>query len=149
MAVQHLQQVVYLQGRMRGGDKYTIRGTISAATTIANTNNVSLTIHNTNISGMTTMTVVVPRPTNFTYKIGDTYTGQMKLTNLIAAPGAIVSTQVGNRLPLTSALTINSANTSYTRNGSGGTITAITREAVYQHDGKTVSSVAVNTKSGV
>ena len=136
-------------GTYAWGDKYTIRGTISAATTIANTNNVSLTIHNTNISGMTTMTVVVPRPTNFTYKIGDTYTGQMKLTNLIAAPGAIVSTQDGNRLPLTSALTINSANTSYTRNGSGGTITAITREAVYQHDGKTVSSVAVNTKSGV
>ena len=99
------------------------------------------------------MTVTVPRPTSFTYSIGDKYTGQMQIGEIKAAAGAVVTTVDGNRAELPAAaapLTVTSATQKYKHLGSAadGNIISVTRESTYEYGGRTVSSVVLNTKSG-
>ena len=139
------------------GDSYTISGTIKTAQTQAGPPpTVKLTLDtDNNINKGHTVEVVVPNPASFTYKQGDKYTGQLKISKITARGtandgGATVTTADGNRAQLTSNLTVASATQSYPHTGSAadGKITAITRESTYTYGGKTVSSVTLNTKTG-
>ncbi|EKU70645.1 flagellar hook-basal body complex protein [Selenomonas sp. F0473] len=134
------------------GDTYNISGSITAATTIAGTPpTVKLTLDtDNNINPGSTVDVVVPNPTSFTYKVGDKYTGQLKIKKVTGHSGATVTTADGNKAELTGTLAVTSATQSYSHTGSAtdGTITAITRESSYEFGGKTVSSISLNTKSG-
>ena len=134
------------------GDMYNISGSITAATTVAGTPpTVKLTLDtDNNINPGSTVEVVVPNPTSFTYKVGDKYTGQLKVSKVTGNTGATVTTADGNKAELTSALAVTSATQTYAHTGSAadGLITAITRESTYTYGGKTVSSVTLNTKTG-
>jgi len=134
------------------GDMYAISGTIKTATTVAGTPpTVKLTLDtDNNINPGSTVDVVVPNPTSFTYKVGDKYTGQLKVSKVTGNTGATVTTADGNKAELTSALAVTSATQTYAHTGSAadGTIKAITRESTYTYGGKTVSSVTLNTKTG-
>ena len=134
------------------GDAYNISGKITAIRSIANSSDVELDLGPDNtITPGTPVTITVPKPTSFTYKVGDTYTGQLKITSLTPQTGATVTTADGNSAVLSGAIpAITSSATTYQHNAnaSDGTITAITRESTYEYGGKTVSTIALNTKSG-
>ena len=134
------------------GDAYNISGKITAIRSIANSSDVELDLGPDNtISPGTAVTVTVPKPTSFTYKKGDTYTGQLKITSLTPQAGATVTTADGNSAVLsapTPAITSSAATYTHNANALDGTITAITRESTYEYGGKTVSTIALNTKSG-
>ena len=135
------------------GDAYNISGKITAIRSIANSSDVELDLGPDNtISPGTAVTVTVPKPTSFTYKVGDTYTGQLKITSLTPQQGATVTTADGNSAVLstamTTAITSSAATYQHDASPSDGTITAITRESTYEYGGKTVSTIALNTKSG-
>lgn len=135
------------------GDAYNISGKITAIRSIANSSDVELDLGPDNtISPGTAVTVTVPKPTSFTYKKGDTYTGQLKITSLTPQGGATVTTADGNSAVLstamTTAITSSAATYQHDASPSDGTITAITRESTYEYGGKTVSTIALNTKSG-
>ena len=141
-------------GTYKFGDVYNISGTIDAVAVTSPTD-VTLTLNATdnNITPGTAVTVTVPRPTSFTYSIGDKYTGQMQIDEIKAAAEAVVTTADGNRAELPAAaapLTVTSATQKYKHLGSAadGTITSVTRESTYEYGGRTVSSVVLNTKSG-
>ena len=135
------------------GDAYNISGKITGIVS-SPPSDVELTLDaNNTISPGTVVTVTVPKPTSFTYKIGDTYTGQLKITSLTPQAGATVTTADGNSAILSSALTpaITSAAATYAHTGGApgeGTITAITRESTYEYGGKKVSTISLNTKTG-
>ena len=136
------------------GDAYNISGKIKAIHSITGTSDVELELEadNTISPGATGIKVTVPKPTSFTYKIGDTYTGQLKITKLKPLAGATVTTADGNSAvlsaPMATAITSSSDEYEHTGNAADGNITAITRESTYEFGGKRVSSVALNTKSG-
>ena len=134
------------------GDAYNISGKITAIRSIANSSDVELDLGLDNtITPGTPVTITVPKPTSFTYKKGDTYTGQLKITSLTPQAGATVTTADGNSAVLsapTPAITSSAATYQHNANASDGTITAITRESTYEYGGKTVSTIALNTKSG-
>ncbi|WP_302948048.1 flagellar hook-basal body complex protein [uncultured Selenomonas sp.] len=140
-------------GTYKFGDVYNISGTITGIVASSPTD-VTLTLGaDNNITGVAGVTVTVPRPTSFTYSIGDKYTGQMQIDEIKAAAGAVVTTVDGNRaeLPAASApLTVTSATQKYKHLGStaDGNIISVTRESTYEYGGRTVSSVVLNTKSG-
>jgi len=141
-------------GTYKFGDVYNISGTIDAVAVTSPTD-VTLTLNATdnNITPGTAVTVTVPRPTSFTYSIGDKYTGQMQIDEIKAAAEAVVTTADGNRAELPAAaapLTVTSATQKYKHLGSAadGNITSVTRESTYEYGGRTVSSVVLNTKSG-
>ena len=140
-------------GTYKCGDVYNISGTITGIVASSPTD-VTLTLGaDNNITGVAGVTVTVPRPTSFTYSIGDKYTGQMQIDEIKAAAGAVVTTVDGNRaeLPAASApLTVTSATQKYKHLGStaDGNIISVTRESTYEYGGRTVSSVVLNTKSG-
>ena len=146
-------------GTFAYGDTYTISGTIDDAQIQAGPPpTVKLKLIDTNFK-TGTVEVVVPNPTTFTYKKGDKYTGQLKISKITAKPGATVTTADGNRAKITTSTTPNpfevtSETQTYTHQGSfeGTTddkkINAITRESTYTYGGKTVSSVTLNTKTG-
>ena len=135
------------------GDAYNISGKITGIVS-SPPSDVKLTLdsHNT-IKPGSVVTVTVPKPTSFTYKIGDTYTGQLKITSLTPQAGATVTTADGNSAVLAAAMTtpITSAAATYQHDGGSaneGTITAITRESTYEYGGKKVSTISLNTKTG-
>ena len=146
------------------GDTYNISGSITAATSVAGTSNVDLTLGtDNNITPGTAIIVRVPRPTTFTYAIGDKYTGQLKISEIDAHTGAIVTTEDGNNLPVNAVtigaitpapasgnLEITAARQTYSRfaDTTDEVIQSITRESLYEFGGRTVSSVVLNTKSG-
>ena len=141
-------------GTYKFGDVYNISGTIDAVA-VTSPMDVTLTLNATdnNITPGTAVTVTVPRPTSFTYSIGDKYTGQMQIDEIKAAAEAVVTTADGNRAELPAAaapLTVTSATQKYKHLGSAadGNITSVTRESTYEYGGRTVSSVVLNTKSG-
>ena len=133
------------------GDVFNISGKITNVVS-SPPSDVTLTLDaNNTITPGTPVTIKVPNPTSFTYAVGDTYTGQLKVTSLTPQAGATVTTADGNSAKLSAALpAITSASTPYSHTGSAadGTIKSITRESTYQHGGKKVSSVVLNTKSG-
>ena len=137
------------------GGAYNISGKIMKIKSIANSSDVELELGSDNtIKPGTPVKVTVPKPTSFTYKVGDTYTGQLKITKLTPKAGATVTTADGNSAVLNAANLpgdISSPDTEYTHQGNlatDGKITAITRESTYEYGGKTVSTIALNTKSG-
>ena len=134
------------------GDAYNISGKITAIRSIANSSDVELDLGLDNtITPGTAVTITVPKPTSFTYKVGDTYTGQLKITSLTPQANATVTTADGNSAVLsapTPAITSSAATYTHNANTLDGTITAITRESTYEYGGKTVSTIALNTKSG-
>ena len=134
------------------GDAYNISGKITGIVS-SPPSDVKLTLDaNNTISPGTVVTVTVPKPTSFTYKIGDTYTGQLKITSLTPQAGATVTTADGNSAVLSAALgtpiTSAAATYAHTGNAADGTITAITRESTYEYGGKKVSTISLNTKTG-
>ena len=133
------------------GDRFNISGKITSVVS-SPPSDVILTLGTDNtINPGSVVTVKVPNPTSFTYAVGDTYTGQLKVTSLTPQAGATVTTADGNSAKLTAALpAITSTSTPYAHTGSAtdGTIKSITRESLYQFGGKTVSGVVLNTKSG-
>ena len=134
------------------GDAYNISGKITAIRSVAGKSEVELDLGSDNtITPGTPVTITVPKPTSFTYKVGDTYTGQLKITSLTPQTGATVTTADGNSAVLsapTPAITSSATTYQHNANASDGTITAITRESTYEYGGKTVSTIALNTKSG-
>ena len=137
-------------GTFAYGDNYTISGTIDDVELQAGTPpTVKLKLKDLNFKSGT-VEVVVPKPTSFTYKKGDKYTGQLKITKIDAENGATITTADGNRASANGLPPITAADTPYqhTANAGDGTITAITRESTYTYGGKTVSSVTLNTKAG-
>ena len=134
------------------GDAYNISGKITNIVS-SPPSDVKLTLDaNNTIKPGSVVTVTVPKPTSFTYKIGDTYTGQLKITSLTPQQGATVTTADGNSAVLAAALgtPITSAAATYAHTGSAadGTIQAITRESTYEYGGKKVSTISLNTKTG-
>ena len=134
------------------GDVFNISGKITNIVS-SPPSDVDLTLDaNNTITPGTPVTIRVPNPTSFTYAVGDTYTGQLKIKSLTPQTGATVTTADGNSAKLTAPLSpaITSASATYTHTGSAsdGTIKSITRESTYQFSGKKVSSVVLNTKSG-
>ena len=134
------------------GDAYNISGKITGIVS-SPPSDVKLTLDaNNTISPGTVVTVTVPKPTSFTYKVGDTYTGQLKITSLTPQAGATVTTADGNSAILsapTPAITSAAATYAHTGGAPGeGTITAITRESTYEYGGKKVSTISLNTKTG-
>ena len=134
------------------GDAYNISGKITGIVS-SPPSDVKLTLDaNNTISPGTVVTVTVPKPTSFTYKVGDTYTGQLKITSLTPQAGATVTTADGNSAILsapTPAITSTAATYAHTGGAPGeGTITAITRESTYEYGGKKVSTISLNTKTG-
>ena len=133
------------------GDVFNISGKITNIVS-SPPSNVDLTLDaNNTITPGTPVTIRVPNPTSFTYAVGDTYTGQLKIKSLTPQAGATVTTADGNSAKLAAALpAITSTSATYTHTGStaDGTIKSITRESIYQFSGKKVSSVVLNTKSG-
>ena len=135
------------------GDAYNISGKIKSIHSITGTSDVELELEadNTISPGTTGIKVTVPKPTSFTYKVGDTYTGQLKITELKPLKGATVTTADGNSAVLSADWTaITSPDDKYKHTGhtDDGKITSITRESTYEYGGKTVSTIALNTKSG-
>jgi len=134
------------------GDAYNISGKITNIVS-SPPSDVKLTLDaNNTIKPGSVVTVTVPKPTSFTYKVGDTYTGQLKITSLTPQQGATVTTADGNSAVLAAALgtPITSAAATYAHTGSAadGTIQAITRESTYEYGGKKVSTISLNTKTG-
>ena len=134
------------------GDAYNISGKITGIVS-SPPSDVKLTLDaNNTISPGTVVTVTVPKPTSFTYKVGDTYTGQLKITSLTPQAGATVTTADGNSAILSGPIpAITSAAATYAHSGGApgeGTITAITRESTYEYGGKKVSTISLNTKTG-
>mgnify|MGYP000935397885 FL=1 len=134
------------------GDAYNISGKITGIVS-SPPSDVELTLGTDNtISPGTVVKVTVPKPTSFTYKVGDTYTGQLKITSLTPQQGATVTTADGNSAVLSTAMTtpITSSSATYAHTGSAadGTIQAITRESTYEYGGKKVSTISLNTKTG-
>ena len=133
------------------GDVFNISGKITNVVS-SPPSDVTLTLDaNNTITPGTPVTIKVPNPTSFTYAVGDTYTGQLKITKVTGNTGSTVTTEDGNQATVGSTpVTVTSATTPYTHTGSAadGTIKSITRESTYQHSGKKVSSVVLNTKSG-
>ena len=134
------------------GDVFNISGKITNAVSSPPSDVVLTLDANNTITPGTPVTIKVPNPTSFTYAVGDTYTGQLKVTSLTPQAGATVTTADGNSAVLSAALStpITSASATYTHTGGAadGTIKSITRESIYQFSGKKVSSVVLNTKSG-
>ena len=134
------------------GDVFNISGKITNIVSSPPSDVVLTLDANNTITPRTPVTIKVPNPTSFTYAVGDTYTGQLKVTSLTPQAGATVTTADGNSAVLSAALStpITSASATYTHTGSAadGTIKSITRESIYQFSGKKVSSVVLNTKSG-
>ena len=136
------------------GDAFNISGKITAVRSIASSSDVELDLGTDNtIQPGSAVTVRVPKPTSFTYKVDDTYTGQMKITSLTPQTGATVTTADGNSAVLDAAMATAITNSAATYQHDGGsanegTITAITRESTYEYGGKTVSSISLNTKTG-
>ena len=137
-------------GTYQFGDVFNISGTITGIVATSPTD-VELTLGtDNNITPGTAATVTVPRPTSFTYSINDKYSGQMKISKIVANPGAVVATVDGNRAAVTAAETVTSATQNYSHTGSAadGNIVSVTRESTYEYAGRRVSSVVLNTKSG-
>lgn len=137
-------------GTYQYGDVFNISGTITGIVATSPTD-VTLTLGaDNNITGTAGVTVTVPRPTSFTYSINDKYSGQMKISKIVANPGAVVATVDGNRAAVTAAVTVTSATQNYSHTGSAadGNIVSVTRESTYEYAGHRVSSVVLNTKSG-
>ncbi|EJO17672.1 flagellar basal body protein FlgE [Selenomonas sp. FOBRC6] len=134
------------------GDVFNISGKITNIVSSPPSDVVLTLDANNTITPRTPVTIKVPNPTSFTYAVGDTYTGQLKVTSLTPQAGATVTTADGNSAVLSAALStpITSASATYTHTGGAadGTIKSITRESIYQLSGKKVSSVVLNTKSG-
>ena len=131
---------------------YNISGTISAVATNVPTPGVTrLTLSaDNNINPGTPVTVDVPNPTTFTYAVGNTYSGTLRIGNITAGVGSLMNTADGNQAKLTTAVTVTSGIQNYTHMGSAsdGTIASISRRAAYQFNGKSVSGVTLNTKTG-
>ena len=137
-------------GTYQYGDVFNISGTITGIVATSPTD-VTLTLGaDNNITGTAGVTVTVPRPTSFTYSINDKYSGQMKISQITANPGAVIATVDGNRAAVTAAVTVTSATQNYSHTGSAadGNIVSVTRESTYEYAGHRVSSVVLNTKSG-
>ena len=137
-------------GTYQFGDVFNISGTITGIVATSPTD-VELTLGtDNNITPGTAATVTVPRPTSFTYSINDKYSGQMKISKIVANPGAVVATVDGNRAAVAAAVTVTSAVQNYSHTGSAadGNIVSVTRESTYEYAGRRVSSVVLNTKSG-
>ena len=137
-------------GTYQYGDVFNISGTITGIVATSPTD-VELTLGtDNNITPGTAATVTVPRPTSFTYSINDKYSGQMKISKIVANPGAVVATVDGNRAAVAAAVTVTSAVQNYSHTGSAadGNIVSVTRESTYEYAGRRVSSVVLNTKSG-
>ena len=133
------------------GDRFNISGKITNVVSSPPSDVVLTLDANNTITPGTPVTIKVPNPTSFTYSVGDTYTGQLKVTSLTPQAGATVTTADGNSAKLTAALpAITSTSTPYAHTGSAtdGIIKSITRESLYQFSGKTVSGVVLNTKTG-
>ena len=133
------------------GDVYNITGTITKVTSVGpNEVELELAADNNFTSPAAVTTVTVPNPTTFTYKVGDTYTGQLKIKEVTGNIGATLTTADGNKATLTAATTVSSTTQTYTRMGTAadGTVATTARVSVYQHNSKTVSGVVLNTKSG-
>lgn len=137
-------------GTYQFGDVFNISGTITGIVATSPTD-VELTLGtDNNITPGTAATVTVPRPTSFTYSINDKYSGQMKISKIVANPGAVIATVDGNRAAVAAAVTVTSAVQNYSHTGSAadGNIVSVTRESTYEYAGRRVSSVVLNTKSG-
>ena len=136
------------------GGNYTISGKIKTATTVTVSGktyvDLTLEANDNNINPGHEVTVRVPQPTTFNYSVGNTYTGIMKIKKVDAAAGATVATVDGNKAKLDAALSWTSATQDFTRTGTAadGNVDTIHRTSVYENNGKTVSSVTLNTKAG-
>ena len=133
------------------GDVFNISGKITNVVSSPPSDVVLTLGTDNNITPGTAVTIKVPKPNSFTYSVNDTYTGQLKITKVVGNTGSTVTTADGNSATVgATPVSVTNAATPYTHTGSAtdGTIKSITRESTYQHAGKTVSSVLLNTKSG-
>ena len=122
------------------GDVFNISGKITRVVSSPPSDVVLTLDANNTITPGTVVTVKVPNPNSFTYAVGDTYTGQLKVTSLTPQAGATVTTADGNSVKLAApipAITSAAATHAHTGSATDGTIQAITRESVYQFGGKT------------
>lgn len=133
------------------GGTYNISGTITKVTAVG-TNEVELELaaDNNFTNPKAPIKVTVPSPTTFTYKVGDTYNGQLKIKEVKGNAGATLATADGNKAKLASAVTVTSATQTFARTATAadGNVVATSRVSVYEHNNKTVSGVVLNTKSG-
>ena len=133
------------------GGTYNISGTIKKVTTVG-TNEIELELaaDNNFTNPKTVTTVTVPSPTTFTYKVGDTYNGQLKIKEVKGQPGSILATADGNKAKLAAAETVTSATQTFPRvaTAADGKVASTSRVSVYEYNNKTVSGVVLNTKSG-
>ena len=133
------------------GGTYNISGTITKVTTVG-TNEIELELaadnNFTNPKAVTTVTV--PSPTTFTYKVGDTYSGQLKIKEVKGDVGSTLTTADGNKAKLAAAVTVTSATQTYERKATAadGKVASTSRVSIYEYNNKTVSGVVLNTKSG-
>ena len=129
---------------------FTLTGKIKTVNALG-TDDVELTLEKGNsLDPANEVKVVVPKPTTFTYAPGNVYNGTLKIKQIDAQAGAIVVTADGNRAKTTAALSVTSATQEYERHWAADDrkILAVTRESMYENNGKVVSSVTLNTKSG-
>jgi len=133
------------------GGTYNISGTITKVTTVG-TNEIKLELaadnNFTNPKAVTTVTV--PSPTTFTYKVGDTYNGQLKIKEVKGDVGSTLTTADGNKATLATAVTVTSATQTFARvaTAADGNVASTSRVSIYEYNNKTVSGVVLNTKSG-
>ncbi|MGP1470251.1 MAG: flagellar hook-basal body complex protein [Schwartzia sp. (in: firmicutes)] len=138
------------EGTYTHGGTYTLRGTIKSVTTSASPPPGHTEVE-ISVPGDPSVKIKVPNPTTFTYKIGDEAAFDFTISKITASPGAEVNTANGNTAKLTGALTVNSADQTYTRTGtaSDGNVDSISRAVDgYAMNGKRVESVTLQGKDG-
>lgn len=133
------------------GGTYNINGTIKTVTTVGPDEvELELEADNNFTNPKATIKVTVPSPTTFVYKAGDTYNGQLKINEVKGNAGAVLATADGNKAKLSAAETVTSADQTFTRTATAadGTVVSTSRVSVYEYNGKTVSGIVLNSKSG-
>ena len=137
-------------GTYANGNTYTAAQVIDTVT--ANTDGtVTLTFKSkANGSATDSITdVTVPDPKNGTYKPGDSFSVNLKISNVEGAANSVLKLENGQSATATADIKIGD---SFTKKGENQTITAITRtetgKSVYMLNGKEVSSVDVITADG-
>ena len=125
-----------------GEDKFTLSGLI-ATVTANGENSVDIKLEDGTV-------VNVPKPTDFSYSPGDTFTAKLDITAINANKDAKVTTVNGSTATLPAALSVTSTEDKYKRvvTENDGTITTVTRTSTPTYGGKEVSSVQINTPEG-
>ena len=138
------------EGSFTVGGKYTLSGKITEVNaTGTGTGGVKIKV---DIGNGTGITLDVPPPATGTYAVGDAYSVSLPIESFEAQTGAEVVTANGKTATLTAALTVNTANQLYKREGTAkdGNINAISTKSktIYKNNGKEVSTTNITTTDG-